>query len=853
MKNKKQKKVSTSKVLKIVLNTFLTVLLIGMITGTIVGMALLIYIKDYINTDYDIENLKLDLEQTTSIYYMDYTDEERTMGNWVEWEEERIHGSENRLWVSYKNIPENLINAFVAIEDQRFWDHKGVDWKRTGGAVLQVLKSGSFGYGGSTITQQLIKNVTGDKDVKIQRKLEEIFRALSLEKKKSKEDILEMYLNTIYLSQGCSGVQSAANFYFHKDVSELTLAECACIASITNRPTYYDPIQNPDNNEYRRTVILDQMLEQKYISQAEYDKAVAEALTLYTAEDIEEEEEESTSVHSWFVETLINDVIRDLMEEKGLDENTATQMLYSGGLKIYSTVDRQVQEAMEEVFEDEANYPELEGVQPESAMVVINPYNSNLLGVIGARGVKKTNGDWNNATMSQRQPGSSFKPIAVYAQAIDQGLATYSTIVDDYPYNVNPATGKVWPSNSPNTYRGYTSICDALIRSVNTVAVRLLDQIGIENSFYFLRNKFRISTLVEQVGARGDMGLSMALGGLTYGVSLREITTSYGVFANSGIFTESRSYIKVCDAQGNIILSNEEKSEVILNQSTAQIMTNMLAEVADPNGYGTARKLTVTKHVDVAAKTGTTNDNKDIYFVGYTPYFVGGVWFGYEQPRYLPGFSVSPSLSLWDKVMLKLHEGYIENAKDGGEPLRRFDYSDLVSYKYCRDSGLLPGEYCSLDPRGSRISTGYGTKDNIPTATCDKHVPVQWCTESKAVAGMGCPENKVVTIALVRNETRRLEKDAPVVDAQYTYMDVPSDYVYPTEKNLPFYVNLYINGTYPGYTAGINRPVNSWCVEHNGENTASWAVLCEEYRLAHPEEFEDEEDEEGEEETEDAE
>ncbi len=845
MNNKDINNNKTKKIGKAVANTLLTILLVGMLTGTIVGMALLIYVKDYINTDYDIENLKLDLDQTTSIYYMDYVDEERTTGNWVEWEEERIHGSENRLWVSYKNIPENLINAFVAIEDQRFWDHNGVDWKRTAGAVLQVVKSGSFGYGGSTITQQLIKNVTGDKDVKIQRKLEEIFRALSLEKKKSKEDILEMYLNTIYLSQGCSGVQSAANFYFHKDVSELTLAECACLASITNLPTYYDPIQNPDNNEYRRTVILDEMLEQKYISQEEYDLAVAEELKLYTGDDIEEQNTD-TNVHSWFVETLIQDVINDLMEEKGLDENTATQLLYSGGLKIYSTVDLDVQRAMEEVFENEENYPELEGVQPEAAMVVLNPYNSNLLGIIGARGEKTTNGDWNNATMSKRQPGSSFKPIAVYSQAIENGIANYSTVVDDYPYNINPATGKVWPSNSPARYRGYVTVCEALVRSLNTVAVRLLDQVGIENSFYFLRNKFGISTLVEQLGTKGDTGLSMALGGLTYGVTVRDITTAYGTFANSGIYTESRSYIKVCDAEGNIILSNEGNSEVVLSQGTAQIMTKMLEEVANPNGYGTARKLTVTKNVDVAAKTGTTNDNKDIYFVAYTPYFVGGVWFGYEQPRYLPPFSVSPSLSLWDMVMTKIHQPYIDNAKNGIEKLRTFDYSELISYKYCLDSGLLAGEYCSLDQRGNRIATGYGTRDTIPTVTCDKHVPVQWCTQTRSVAGKGCPSDKVVTIALIRNEGRRLEKDVAVIDAQYTYMDVPFDYVYPTETNVPFYINLYLNGTYPGYTADVKRPVNSYCVEHNSENTASWTALCEQYRIEHPEEFE-EEDEEGEE------
>ena len=581
------------------------------------------------------------------------------------------------------------------------------------------------------------------------------------------------------------------------------------------------------------------MRKQKYISQKEYDEAVAEELVFFDDEDFEKEEEGAV-VHSWFTEALISDVISDLMEEKGLDENTATKLVYSGGLKIYSTVDRKVQTAMEEVFANEDSFPKLEGVQPESAMIVINPYNSNVLGIIGARGEKKTNGDWNNATMSRRQPGSAFKPIAVYAQAIEAGIAGYSTIVDDYPVNVNPATGKLWPSNSPNQYRGYTSVCDALIRSVNTVAVRLMEEVGVEESFYFLRDKFRISTLVGS-GSTNDMGLAKALGGLTYGVTLRDITTAYATFANSGIYTASRTYIKVCDADGNIILSNEEDSEVVLSSGTAQLMTNMLEEVADPTGYGTARRLTVTSKVDVAAKTGTTNDNKDIYFVGYTPYYVGGVWFGYEQPRYLPSLSPSPSLTLWDLVMNKIHEDYIESAKNGGPALRHFDYSELVPYTYCRDSGLLVGEYCSLDPRGSRTATGYATRDNMPTATCDVHVPVQWCTATGAVAGEGCPKEGVVTIALIRNEKRRLEKDAAVTDAQYTYIDVPSDYVYPTETSLPFFINLYIDGTFPGYTSGIKRPVNSWCVEHNSQNNESWAVLCENYRILHPEKIEEEE------------
>ncbi|MBE6650945.1 MAG: transglycosylase [Ruminococcaceae bacterium] len=820
MKTKKEKKSGRvwKAILKGVLNTFLTIMLIGLITGTIVGVALLIYLKDFMAIDYDIENLKLDLDQTSSVYYKD-----NETGEWVEWEEERIHGSENRLWVSLSEIPDNLEDAFIAIEDQRFWEHNGVDWRRTGGAILQVVKSGSFGYGGSTITQQLIKNVTGDKDVKIQRKLEEIFRALSLEKNRSKEEILEMYLNTIYLSQGCSGVQTAANLYFHKDVSELTLAECACIAAITNLPTHYDPIQNPDNNKYRRELILEEMEKQGKISKEEYEAAMSEELTFYTKDDVmEDEEEEGVNIHSWFVEAMLKDVINDLIEQKGLDENTATRLVYSGGLKIYSTIDRDVQAAMDEVFENEENYPVLEGIQPEAAMVVMEPYNGYVLGIVGGRGEKTANSMWNNATMSKRQPGSAFKPVAVYAQAIEEGIATYSTVVDDYPVETDPSK-RLWPKNSPNAYRGYTTVCDALIRSVNTVAVRLLDEIDPINSFYFLRDKLRFTTLVEGTDGKGDFGLPMALGGLTYGVTVREITNAYATFANNGEFVKSRTYVKVLDSDGNIILptkSQEKNSrEAVFSPSTAQLMTNMLGEVANPYGYGTARKLTLSKTVDVAAKTGTTNDNKDIYFVGYTPYYVGGVWFGYEQPRYLPGFSVSPSLSLWDKVMTKLHEKYITEAKNGGEPLRKFDESTLIKYEYCRDSGLLAGEYCSLDPRGNRISTGYGSRDMIPSATCDKHVPVQWCTETKAVAGPGCPEDKLVTIALVRNEERVMERSVYVADAQYTYREVPSGYVYPTSINVPFYINLYTPGTYPA-DCGAERPINSWCVEHNHPEAA---------------------------------
>lgn len=829
-------------ILKWTMNILLTLILIGIISGAIMGAALAIYIKNYIDTDYDIENLKTDLSQTTTIYYMDYTNDEHTEGVWVEWEEEKLHGSENRLWVSYNDIPRELIDCVVAIEDKRFWEHEGVDWRRTIGAILHVFKSGSFGYGGSTITQQLIKNVTGDDDVKIQRKIQEIFRALSLEKKRSKEEILEMYLNTIYLSQGCGGVQSAANYYFHKDVSELTLVECACLAGITNRPTYYDPVINPENNKYRRQVIFDQMLAQGLISRETYNEVYDMDVVLFNGDVLEEDDD--IKVHSWFVDTVMDDVIADLMEEKGMDEATATQLVYSGGLHIYTTMDIEVQTAMEEVFENPENFPEVEGVQPESAMVVISPYNGNLLGIVGGRGEKKENRGWNRATMTVRQPGSSLKPLSAYSLGIEAGIITYSTSIDDFPFNINPSTGNAWPSNSPAQYRGKTTVADAVIRSVNTVAVRIVDELGLEHVFNTLKYKYRLSTLVETVGGtRSDIALPpLALGGLTHGVTLRDMANAYAVLANDGIYSESRSYVKVCDSQGNIILSNEEKSEVILDHDTSVVMTKILTEVADPAGYGTARRLTITKDIDVAAKTGTTNDNKDLYFAAYTPYFVGTVWFGYDQPRYMQNFQPSPALTAWDLVMTKIHEKYLTRAKETGEKVKEFDFSELVERVYCKDSGLLAGEYCSLDPRGNRTSTGYYTRDNIPTTECDVHVPVKWCTETGSVADVGCPEDKVITIALVRNENRRLEKNVNVADAQYTYMEVPLDYMYPDDPSLPFYMNLYVNGTFPGFTSGVARPVNSYCVEHNGENTTSWQALCEEYRALHPEEFEDEEE-----------
>ncbi|MEE1356303.1 MAG: transglycosylase domain-containing protein, partial [Clostridia bacterium] len=393
-----------------------TILLICIITGIIVGCAFSIYIKNYIDPTIDESLLATGgTSQTTQIYYYNYEDIEARQnrtGDAVELEDQRLYGEQNSLWADYADIPQDLKDAFVAIEDKRFWDHSGVDWIRTGSAVLKFFV-GNSSYGGSSITQQLVKNLTSYDDVTIQRKVQEIVCALNLEKTKSKEEILELYLNIIPLSQRCYGVQSAANTYFGKDVSELSLIECVCIASITNAPTRYDPVQNPENNQERRDSILEEMLAQGYITQEEFDSAYDKELTLNLTEV-----STTISTNSWYTDTVIEDVISDLMETYNYTRQVASQKIYSGGLQIYTLMDPEVQNALDEVFCDDSIFEkalkkEVSGVPAESAMVITDPYTGDLLGIVGGRGVKTENRILNLASQSVRASGSSIKPLAV--------------------------------------------------------------------------------------------------------------------------------------------------------------------------------------------------------------------------------------------------------------------------------------------------------------------------------------------------------------------------------------------------------------------------------------------------------
>ncbi|MBE6658143.1 MAG: PBP1A family penicillin-binding protein [Ruminococcaceae bacterium] len=803
-----------------VLNILMTVALIGMITGTIVGGVFALWIKNYVDPTIDTSLLTTSQDLTTQLYYMDYS--ENPLGVPVEIEDQRLHSTENRLWVAYTDLPQDLVDAFIAVEDHRFWKHKGVDWYATIGATVKWV-AGLDSRGGSTITQQLVKNITQDDDVTIQRKVQEIFRALNLEKQKSKEEIIELYLNTISFGQGTYGIRAAAQRYFNKDVSELNLTECASLAAIPKSPTYYNPYRNPENNETRRnTEVLAEMLEHSLITQAEYNVAVDRKLVL----DMTYDEVTGTTTNSWFTDAVIEDVIADLQEELDISYIAASTMLYSQGLTIYTTMDPFVQETLEEVFEDDSNFPRVSSaVKPECSMVVTDPKTGNILGLVGGRGDKSISRGFNIATMAKRSPGSSIKPLTVYAPALDAGLITYGSIVDDTPFMFNEKTdsaGNVkytaYPANLPAVYKGLTTINSAVERSVNTIAMKVLDMLGTQNAYDFSQ-RIGLSSITDRYERVDGSVLSdidyapLALGALTVGVSPREMTQAYSFLANDGIYTEARTYLKVLDKNKEVLLDNTPETDIVVSEQTASIMTKMLQNVVK---NGTAKAVTLQKYVDVAGKTGTATDDYDRWFCGYTPYYVGACWFGYTELRTIGNIStVSPATKIWDVVMTRLHQPLIEESQRTGEPLESFDTaSGVVTATYCVDSGKLVTEACRHDLRGSRVETGYFTMETAPTTACDVHVLVDYDKVTGAVACADCPEENLTQVALIRVEDRDFPAQVAVSDAQYVWREWEPEDGITDSTSLPFFAALLGEERYCGTSGTTTRVVNSFCFEH---------------------------------------
>ena len=824
-KEKKSAKGVLSKIGKVIgyfFSAILTFVLVCFITGIIVGCVFAIYVSNNIDPTMD-ESLLVTAtgDQTTKIYYYDFTDRANRIGTAVELEDARIYGAENSLWASYDEIPTYLREAFVSIEDERFWTHNGVDWKRTAGAVLEFV-FGNSSYGGSTITQQLIKNVTGNNDTTIQRKVQEILCALNLEKSKSKEEIIELYLNIVPLSQGCVGVRAAAKTYFGKELSDLTLTECAALASITKFPTKYDPIQNPDKNLERRTTVLWKMHELGKISDEEYNEALAEELVLADSNSSGEQETvDKNKINSWYIDTVFCDVRDDLMEKYNISSEIASNLINSGGLSIYTLMDPKVQSIMEEVYADESTFPEnTGGIPAESAMAVVDPETGDLLGVIGSRSEKRGNLVLNYATQTQRAPGSSLKPLSVYAPALEAGLITYGTVYDDTPLwfdeNNNP-----YPHNLPDVYKGLTTINSAVEHSVNTVAMKVLEDLTIDVSYDYLKNKLGFEYLIDYAEDKNgngytDKGLAaLSLGQLNYGVTVRDIAAAYTVFPNGGIYHESNSYLYVYDSEGNLLLSNDNAGEIVFSEQTSYIMTKMLQNVMN-NGTGTS--VSLRKTVDVAGKTGTAGNDYDRWFVGYTPYYVGSVWYGYSYPKSLSNLSSNPSNKIFDLVMTRLHEEIIAEAAETGESLRSFDDnrpSDIVQVTYCKDSGNLMTDACRLDPRGSRADTGYFTVSTAPTEYCDTHVIVDYDTTTNAYAHEYTLPQNIKKVALIRENTRAFPVQIYVEDAQYVYRDLPIDVRPCGWWGEPYFINAIPEGTYVGTTnLKGGRQFNSFSYEN---------------------------------------
>lgn len=623
---------------------FLITIIIG---GAVAGGAVLTAVMGmWGNTDgIDLDSLTMD--SNSNIVYLDpNTGEEKNLLT--------LSSDENRIWVDLDATPKNLQNAFIAIEDERFPIHNGVDIKRTLKATLTYFldkltgKGGQASLGGSTITQQLIKNITGDNEQTISRKISEISKAIDLEKKLSKDQILELYLNCIFLSQNCHGVQTAANLYFDKDVSQLNLAECASIASITQNPALYDPFINPDKNKEKQELVLAKMLSLGYITQEEYDEAVNYPLTFSKDTAATKKEEIITS---YYVDQVVRDAISRL-QEKGYSESLATKMVYSGGLKIYCAYDPEIQSIVEEYYYNTNNFPDSSA---QSSIVIIDPSDGRVVAMAGGIGEKEASFTLNRAAQSPRQPGSTIKPLAVYAPALDNGTINTSTRVMDKRKSYD---GWV-PRNYSYTYSNSEVGLDyALQQSLNTVPVEIMSDMGIQTSFDFMTQKLGFTTLVEAEEINGeiytDLGYAqLALGGLTHGATNIEMTAAYCIFPNQGVYNKPYTFTEIKNESGETILTGRDSDTTweAIKPETAAIMNRYLNSVVTS---GTGRGAALSDGTFTAGKTGTTSENFDRWFIGYSPYYVASVWYGYDTPASIE-MSSNPCIPVWKNVMDKVH------------------------------------------------------------------------------------------------------------------------------------------------------------------------------------------------------
>ena len=714
-----------------------------------------------------------------------------------------VASGSNRKYVTIDEIPLDLQHAFVALEDSRFYEHNGIDLQGILRAGIHGLANGlNFNQGASTITQQLLKNTVfldiwaGESSFidKVERKIQEQYLAVQLEKQVSKEWILENYLNAINLGQNTLGVSVASERYFGKSVSDLTLSECTVLAAITQNPSRFNPITNPDKNAERRLKALKDMKEQGYITQEEFDEALAD--NVYDRIQIVNIETGETAINSYFIDELTDQVITDLVEQKGYTENQAYKALYQGGLTIYSTQDSAIQAICDEEVNNLDNYPakpkvsfsyrlsikkadgtiknyseqtmlsyyqkknknyninfaseedawaaiekykseimeegdEILGggetvvytLQPQVALTILDHVNGEVKAIVGGRGDKIGSKTLNRATDTTRQPGSTFKIIACYAASLDAAGLTLATVQDDAPFSYSGEEARL-VANYDGRYRGFTTLREAITDSLNVVTVKTYTQISPRLGHSYTLD-FGFSTVLSNEADNQ----SFCLGGLTNGVTNLELTAAYGAIANEGTYQKPRFYTKILDHDGNVLLDNSvSESHTVLKESTAWLLTDAMTDVMTA---GTGTSAYFGSSMPQAGKSGTTSDNRDALFAGYTPYYSCVVWGGYDDNAKQANGQTGYPKKLWKAVMSRIHEDlpYVDFYKP----------EDIVEVAVCKESGKLPIEgVCDCDPRGSAVITEYFASGTEPTEYCDRHTYASKCNDSGMLAGPGC-------------------------------------------------------------------------------------------------------------------
>lgn len=677
----------------------ISVLAFFVLTGIIVCGYVFAYMHSVVSGDMviDLNDYKANQSQTSIIYAYDEDGQIFEM--------QRLHGTENRIYVGLDEIPKHLQDAFIALEDARFPKHHGVDWIR----FIAVFVKDQLSTGGSTITQQLVKNLTDERDPTFVRKFKEICYALNLERHFDKDEILEAYLNTLYLGEGCYGVKTACEVYFGKDVSQINLAEAACIASITKAPYTYDPLIDPEENEKRREEkCLAAMLEEGYIDQALYDEAVAHEIIFTNSEnyvpDKKAEEEKATGtseIWSFYTDYIVDCLYDQFMNEYDMTERQATQKIYYGGLKVYAAVDPEIQKIVEDVYYNRKTFPNESGkdVKAQSAITIMD-YSGRVVAICGEAGEKTRNRGLNRASDSPRQPGSSIKPLSVYAPAVEEGILTWSTLYLDKAFAYQ---GKQWPKNYTGDKGTGASVTvqNALARSLNTVPARIAYyDLGLKKSYQYLTERFMISTAHPQ---HDVAPAPLATGAMNVGITTLEMSAAYAVFGNGGVYYKPFCYYKVTNSDGSTVYFDNSVNNGVqsLSAETADIMCELLQTVTTSSvGTGTRYKV---KGFQTMAKTGTTSDDFDRWFVGGTPYYVAAVWYGYDLNKTVSNVSGNPSGKLFAEIMNRVHSGL---------PEKSFPKSSLTTEKkYCTRTGLLAGENCPS------TATGWYSIKNLPK-TC---------------------------------------------------------------------------------------------------------------------------------------